>query len=285
VVNDPKTIAVLLDESPASQVRLGYAMQAAATFDSHLVGIFVELPPRARDDDAAAFGFARGAGMDAAIDRYLAARREAVAMQSRMLSSGALAHGYSSEWRTVSADASRRDVALHAAYCDLMFLGPPNARFDESPWSAADLVLASGVPGIVIPESASGDGLGRRIVLAWNASRVSRRAAGDAMPFLRRAESVTILVVDPRVGPGHHGEDPGADIAQLLARHKVKAAVDSIISGGRDIDAVILDHAQAVGADLLVAGAYGHSRLVELILGSTTSKLLETARLPVLIAH
>ena len=103
------------------------------------------------------------------------------------------------------------------------------------------------------------------------------------MPFLVGAQAVTTLVVDPSRGR-RHGEEPGADIALQLARHGVHLNVERVMSNGSPIPEVIISHAVQSGSDLLVVGAYGHSRLRELLLGGTTRTLLAQMPIPVFVS-
>lgn len=264
-------------------MRLALAIGIARTFRAHLVGLFVELLPRRRAPDAA-LNFARGTGMDDAIGQYLADQSDAAKTQERVLRGAALEYDFTYEWRRIAAQTPLRESAVHGSYSDLMILPPLGGSYDSSPWSPAGLVLVSGVPGVVVPISASGGTLGRRVLVAWNESRVARRAVADAMPFLSRAESVRILIVG---GPTaeYKSREPGADIATLLARHKVVASIEHVATAGRDVATILLERATAFEADLIVAGAYGHSRWSEVVFGSTTEKLLRETTLPILISH
>lgn len=120
------------------------------------------------------------------------------------------------------------------------------------------------------------------MLIGWDGSREAARAVCDAMPLLAAAAVVT---VDAEPSRTEHGEIPGADIALHLARHGVKATVERTVSAGIDVGNVLLSRASDVGADLLVMGAYAHSRVRELILGGTTRTVLETMTLPVFMAH
>ncbi|HYU11246.1 MAG TPA: universal stress protein, partial [Stellaceae bacterium] len=115
--------------------------------------------------------------------------------------------------------------------------------------------------------------------------REAARAVNDAMPLLAAAEAVTVLTIDPEQGPDGHGEIPGADIALHLARHGVKAQVERTISAGIGVGNMLLSWAADLEADLLVMGAYGHSRVRELLLGGATRTVLTSMTLPVLMAH
>jgi nucleotide-binding universal stress UspA family protein len=102
---------------------------------------------------------------------------------------------------------------------------------------------------------------------------------------LAAATTVTVLTVDPAIGRTEHGEIPGADIALHLARHGVKAQVEKTVSGFVGIGDVLLSRASDLGADLLVMGAYAHSRVRELVLGGATRTVLRSMTLPVFMSH
>jgi nucleotide-binding universal stress UspA family protein len=105
------------------------------------------------------------------------------------------------------------------------------------------------------------------------------------MPLLMAADIVTVLTIDAREGPDAHGELPGADISLHLARHGVKAEIERTVSAGIGPGEVLLSRAADLGADLLVIGAYGHSRVRELLLGGATRSILQSMTLPVLMSH
>ena len=147
------------------------------------------------------------------------------------------------------------------------------------------MTLVSGRPILVVPNVGNFADLGRRVVIGWNASREAARAVNDAMPLLTAAETVTVLTIDPREGPRAHGELPGADISLHLARHGVKAEIERTASADLPVGEVLLSRVADLGADLLVMGAYGHSRARELLLGGATRSLLRSMTLPVLMSH
>ncbi len=123
-----------------------------------------------------------------------------------------------------------------------------------------------------------------RILLAWNQSAEALRAAKCALPLLRAAALVDITVVDP---PARGGErsDPGGLLCQFLVRHGVKAQVTVLARNLPQVSDVLAQHAMDQGADLMVMGAYGHSRLREAVLGGATRTMLEHSKIPVLLAH
>jgi nucleotide-binding universal stress UspA family protein len=136
-----------------------------------------------------------------------------------------------------------------------------------------------------MPRSATLATEARRVVLAWKPTAEAARAAHDALSLLAVGAEVDVLMIDPQVAEGRHGEQPGADIAQHLARHRLKINVVALPRGRRSEGACILQHVQDIGADLLVMGGYGHSRWRELVLGGATKAVLEGAHGPVLFSH
>jgi nucleotide-binding universal stress UspA family protein len=147
------------------------------------------------------------------------------------------------------------------------------------------VALASGRPVLIVPYAGHFDNVGRRVLIAWNATREAARAVSDAMPLLTSAELVTVLTIDPREGPHGHGELPGADIALHLARHGVKAQIERTVSAGMPVGEVLLSRVADLGADLIVMGAYGHSRAREVLLGGATRSVLRSMTVPVLMSH
>ena len=124
-----------------------------------------------------------------------------------------------------------------------------------------------------------------RALLAWDGSREAARAVGDALPLLRLTQAVTVLVVGGHDASSETGAAPGVGIAAHLSRHGIRAEVRNVTTSGMSVPDTILAQATDDGADLLVMGGYGHSRLREMMLGGTTRYMLHHATLPVLLAH
>ena len=177
-------------------------------------------------------------------------------------------------------------ATLHGHYADLIVV--PSAVGNDAAVAHeyfVNLLIGSGRPILVVPPSHHAKTSFARAVIAWQPSRESTRAVHDAMPLLKTVASVDILVVDPEIGEFAHGDQPGADIAAHLARHGLKVQVYVRPRMGHSIAVSILQHAKEVGADLLVAGGYGHSRFREFMLGGVTRELLRLTHLPVLFSH
>jgi nucleotide-binding universal stress UspA family protein len=141
-------------------------------------------------------------------------------------------------------------------------------------------LFESGKPVLIVPKAAPA-ALGRNILIAWNGSTEQAHTNAFAMPFLKRAEKVTVLASE-----GHIGDGPGAEPAALhLRRNGVNATALTVKTGDRTTGEVILDHATSLGCDLLVKSAYTQSRLRQMIFGGATRHILAHASLPVLMAH
>lgn len=177
-------------------------------------------------------------------------------------------------------------VAQRARFSDLVVLPRP---YGKDQGAEAEAVIEAALfegqaPVLVLPEKGLPSAAPKRVVIAWNQSREAMSAVRKAMPFLVAAETVDITVVDP---PSHGPErsDPGGMLCQMLVRHGVRAEVSVLAKTLPRISDVLSRHVTDRNADMLVMGAYGHSRFREAILGGATRNMMEQANLPVLMAH
>ena len=194
--------------------------------------------------------------------------------------------GIGGEWRSVEGVVWHQ-VALHARYADLVVVGQEDPDSDRPGAGAVveQAVFTSGRPVLVVPFAGRFETVGRKVLIGWKASREAARAVNDALPVIAQAETATVLAVIPRSGLNGLGEEPGADIALHLARHGVKVEVQHTVEPETGDAEAILNVAADLSADLLVVGAYGHSRLREMALGGVTRTLLRHMRVPVLMSH
>jgi nucleotide-binding universal stress UspA family protein len=178
----------------------------------------------------------------------------------------------------------RREVLAHARRADLSIV--TRAVSDHAHGDLLDAVLfGSGRPVLLMPPDWRGEGLFDTVVIGWDAKREAARAVHDALPLLRLAREVVIATVDAKPSSAGHGAMPGKDLAAHLARHGVKVRVNNIDGMGRSESAALLDCAIAVSADMLVLGAYGHSRAEEWLLGGVTRELTQTSPIPLFLSH
>jgi nucleotide-binding universal stress UspA family protein len=281
-----KDILVTLDAAPPARGRIELAAALAKRCKAHLVGLHISTAAEAQSQRGYFNSFDQT--LLEPLYRDFAEQMQLEAEASRTLFKEAVSrHGVSAEWRQAAGQPSRI-AALHGRYADLLVLGqldPDDIRGPLLRPLPEQVALAIGRPVLVVPYVGSWDQIGRRVLVGWDASREATRAVNDAMPLLETAETVTVLTIDPVGDATRHGEVPGADIALHLARHGIKATVEATVSGDISAGNVLLSRASDLAADLLVIGAYGHSRVRELVLGRTTRTILESMTLPVLMAH
>jgi nucleotide-binding universal stress UspA family protein len=122
-------------------------------------------------------------------------------------------------------------------------------------------------------------------LVGWDAGREAARALHDALPLIAKAESVTVLAINPKLGGNGLGDEPGADLARHLARHGLRVTAVQTTSNGLNASDVLLNHAADLSSDLIVVGGYGHARMREILLGGVTRDLLRHATVPVLMSH
>jgi nucleotide-binding universal stress UspA family protein len=279
-----KDILVHLDATEQGATRLRLAADLARRQDAHLIGLFVadiRLPVMVTPDPGGG-AILLGDLMDTLRGRALAEAAQVEAAFQEALRR----EGIAGECRQVEGMAPET-VALHARYADLAVIGQADPGGTQ-PAAAAIVeatLFSSGRPVLVVPYAGWFERLGERVLIGWNASREASRAVHDALPVIAGASAVTVLSVDPRGGLAGHGEEPGADIARHLARHGLKVAVEHMTGTEIGPDNALQNRAAELSADLLVMGAYGHSRIRELMLGGVTRTLLREMTVPVLLSH
>ena len=172
-------------------------------------------------------------------------------------------------------------VGSYGRVFDLTILGQPGNEAQSPRMATLETALfESGRPVLIAPASVPAR-LGENVLIAWNCSTEQSRATAFAMPLLRSAKQVTVLTVEGGTVPG----PPGAKLAATLERHSIPAKAVTLSPGRRTSGETILAHAQSLGCDLLVKGAYTQSRLRQMIFGGATRHILAHAHLPVLMAH
>lgn len=274
-----KDIVLHVDAADACRARTDVAIGLAARDDAHLTGLYVHprlmLPVGFAADLPPAFIEAETRRMN---DEAARAQAE---FESACKQAGV--HG---EWRATHGEAADALIG-HGRYADLVVVGQSNTDDPQSvrPGVPDDVVIACGRPVLVVPWIGAARVPGQNVVVAWNASRESARAVNDALPILRTAEQVSVLVLDVDGDSTESVDMPGADITLHLARHGVRAEAQHIKAGGVDVGNLLLSRVADNGADLIVMGAYGHSRLREWLLGGVTRELLEHMTVPVMLAH
>ena len=276
-----KTILVHCDADKSVAARLATAVGLAERYQAHLVGLHARPPfqPPAYTDGSYP--------MDLFFTEYEAAVKAGEAAASAAFVQAVKGKEITTEWRC--ADGLADDVlALHSRYADLTVVGQNDPEASGAPLPSdlpESVALATGRGTLVVPCIGGGKVPGSNVMLCWNASRESARAASEALPLLKAASNVVVLIVEPRTSSGGHGAMPGADVATWLGRHGVKVTVQRDVAADGDVGGVILSRVMDHGSDLIVMGIYGHSRLREMVLGGASRTLLARMTVPVLMAH
>ena len=279
-----KDLLVYVDATPRSAARMELAARLAIQHNAHLTGLNVIDIPSANYFYGAAMPFVP-TNPEEIVERIRAEAVEAAKPVEAAFRECLRRNGIEGEWRLVEGPPPVT-VALHARYADLTIVGQPNR---EEPQDAdavlVTTVMTSGRAVLAVPFAGDFPSIGEHVLVAWNASREAARALNDSLPLLLNAKRVTVLAINPQRGVGVHGDVPAADIALHLARHGLKAEAAHTVA--RDIadGEALLSYAADIGADLIVAGAYGHSRARELVFGGVTRTLIAEMTAPVLFSH
>jgi nucleotide-binding universal stress UspA family protein len=196
---------------------------------------------------------------------------------------------FTAEWRDDDARALPviECVLPYARAADLIVAGQADATWPGSgELDIADqLVLESGRPVLIIPNSAARDSVGERVLVAWNGRREAARAAFDALPILRGAKAVKVVWVNPQSEDEAPGDIPTADICTALSRHGVRCEGTDQIKPHVNVGETLLACARDMAANLLVMGCYGHARLSEFVFGGASRQVLQHMSIPVLMSH
>ncbi len=267
-----KTIlAVLRGQEDARRV-LERAIPLAESFTSHLIGYHCEALPTAY---ATPVGFPSAELYQA--DKASCKQRSAEIKEIFDTETGK--SGLSAEWRaseTLSGDVGMS--ALSSAYAaDIVIAGqidPDAVRADIA--GLETLLFDSGRPVIIVPYASAKPRPISKILIGWDGSRGAARATFDALPLILAAKETEVFSVDPRDNNKQDAKFAGAEIATALARHGANISVETQPSGGIDAGAVIENRLADTQADLLVIGAYGHSRLRERLFGGVTRMILSS---------
>jgi nucleotide-binding universal stress UspA family protein len=274
-----KTVLVHAQDNDRGRQLVDQASRFAAAHGAHVVALLVGVQPTAP----------YATMVDVPLDGYvedIQRARDAVRDDADRLSEYLNHLGGSFEVRGVSVPPGMvgAEFARHGRYADISLFSTPD---DTGLWhQTVDTTLfESGKPVLICPPGASLEGVGKRVAIAWNAGREAARTLNDALPLMAGAQDVRVVMVDPRVGPFDHGEEPGADVATMLSRHGLPVTAEALPKSGRTFAEAFIAHARDMNADLLVCGAYGHSRFSEMLLGGATRDLMEAADRPLLMSH
>ncbi|WP_278923338.1 MULTISPECIES: universal stress protein [Pseudophaeobacter] len=276
-----KTILTVLTSQDTAATPLAQAAELAAIFDGHVEALCLGV-----DHTQTGYYYA---GTNAMILQETMTRAKTDAADLQAYADAELQKAgipFSSDAGIAQIADMGRHVAQQARFSDLVVLGQP---YGKNKGVEAEPVVESALfegraPVLVVPDDAPLIGQPKTVLVAWNESTEAMAAIRKSLPFLTGADLVRIVVIDPpQHGPDR--SDPGGLLAQMLARHGVACEIDVLSKTLPRVSDVLIRHATDTQADLIVMGAYGHSRFREAILGGATRNMLEKATVPVLMAH
>ena len=269
-----KSVLVHINRDEGQEARLQAALDLLRTFGGHLTCLQVAPLEALASIDAYGAGYLLGEAVQQI--------REIEDEEKQKLETRLQNEGVSWDWVNEAGDAAR-SICNHSSLADIVVVSKPEAGKPSSLSSqvASDVVLRSRAPVLVVPEQSRGFDATLPAAVAWNGSAEAGIAIRDALPLLQRASTVSLLAVAEE----SEYDLPAIDASTYLARHGVISDLIELKTHGGPITDTLLDAASAQSAGCLVAGAYGHSRLQENILGGVTRGLLQKSTIPLLLAH
>lgn len=276
-----RTILVSLNDATRLEQALALTASLQEEHGAHIVGLFV-IP---------AMQIYPTIGMEITPDVFEGHRAffQAQAEKVKRRFNDVIAReGWSAELRVVeSVSPLVADTVIdHGRYADLIVIPQVDRDSEEGVELDFDerVVMEAGRPVLVLPRAELPKKLAR-VLIGWNATRESARALFDSLPLLKRAQEAGVVWVDPQRERERAGVLAGADIAAILARHDVKVVSEPLPTSGMNAGEALLQRAADGGADVLVMGAYAHSRMREFVFGGATRHVLRHAKIPVLMSH
>ena len=272
-----KDILVVIGDaaSAARSLALVAALAKRITGEVRLTGAYVTGLPMSQ-------AFSDLDGWAQLVDAYMAAQREEAAKAEQAFREENARLGLTADWRCCENDTTQGVIDL-ARLHDLVVIGQPAPDAPSSGLRPGDVVLAAGRPALIVPYAGDFATLGAHILVAWNGTREAARALHDAMFLVEAAEAVTVVEIDPSADTA---PDLGAaSVVAALQRRGITAKAETIVSDGTPVADIILSLAADLSADLVVMGAWGHSRLREYVMGGASHDMLQEMTVPVLMSY
>lgn len=281
----PKTILALHDVDAPNDVLMP-ALHLAADLNAHLTLLVLGLTPQ----PPMSAGY--GAGAFEVWGEDFSRRSEVVSAKVQELTQWVETHkpvetfSYDVASEYSQSGTLSREISRRARYCDLCVIAG-RYEADDTLWQQAlrGALYDTGRPVLLMNEHTLQVSKLQRVMLGWDAGVQASIAVKHAIELLATAKDVHIVMVDPEGASERFGDEPGVDLATYLARHEIPISVCALASGGKNIADVLNQHATDMDAQLVVMGGYGHTRLQDWFLGSTTSDMLKSADRPLLLAH
>jgi nucleotide-binding universal stress UspA family protein len=275
-----RDILVVIDQPANVARRVAAATALAGKSQARLTGLYATGYPLSTS-------YGDLAGWTQLVDAYLTAQRNAGAAAEAEFRQELARRNLSGDWIYREDDATMSATAL-AALHDVVVLGQPDpdaALGNAVGLQPEQIVLGCGRPVLVVPYAGDFAEIGRRVLIAWNGSREATRALHDGMFLLEEAETVTVVEIDPPSPVPGVTRVTAAELAAALGRRGITATAETETSDDISVDDLLLSRAADRGADLMIMGGYGHSRLREFVLGGVSRGIFRHMTLPVLLSH
>ena len=267
-----KDIIVYVDNDKDCEYRLESATSLCRTFEAQLTGLYllqkISIPAYA--------------GAYVPIQVFEANDEQTTKLRDKaktVFAAVAEAENINSHFSAVEGDVSTA-LNRYSRYADLLIVPQrKNDRFDFNPYyQLSDVLLGAACPVLLLPDNKPPALPPETVLLAWDGERECARALKAAMPMLLKVKKIDVVSID-------HEDDDAKDVARHINRHDFEVEVHLVDRGDLDIGDVVLNKAADLKSQMIIMGAYGHSRIRELMLGGTTRHVLEHVQLPVLFSH
>ena len=279
---NPKTFVVSLNDTGNLDHLLDTCSSLASHHGAHVSGVYI-IP--SVEVYAVYGGIAMADVVDDQRQRYQAMAIEVREKFERTMALNSLSY----DWRELDAISSSigREFAQQCRLADLVMIGQvvADTSCGVEPGFAEYVVMEAGRPVLLLPRGKSFKSIGNKVLMGWNGAKEAARACFDALPLLSADSEVDIVWVDPQKQSGLAGNLPGAELATTFARHNIRVTSEPMPTADSDVGNALLTRAGDSGADLLVMGAYGHSRVREFVFGGATEHVLNNMTVPVLMSH
>ncbi len=277
-----RTITISLKHPENAERLCTYAAMVARKFNAHLIGVYTA---PAFEALPSMFSVANIEQMTAVVERGKGKSIKIKEIFDKIMAP----EDFISEWRAPDTHDFNQDQQFIADWIgsDLIIMGQSNP--DRSPRNQHNLiekaVMNSGRPVLVLPYAGTFETVGENILLGWSGTRESSRAAHDALPFIKSANATQVFWVGKLSEKTQFIEQTAKQIAIGLDRHGAKVTVTHREPGSISIGDELLNEASDMGADLIVTGGFGHSKVYDFVLGATSNHILKTMTVPILLAH
>ncbi len=278
-----KTLLVSLNNEAETERLMPVAIMLARQFDAHLIGLYAL-------QNMEVYASVSMQLTGAALAQLRESQEAQAERVKAVFEKHTAAEDFAAEWRQIetSVAATGEQVAELARCVDLVVMSQTDTDLDSPALAAAQrrVIEHSGRPVLVIPRVGEFKTIGQRTLIGWSGTGEAARAAHDAIPFMQQGEESRIFwVTDANATAEGALKESGHDLARSLDRHGIKTVVSHRPKSQIAIGDELLNEAADTGADLIVTGAFGHSRLYDFVIGATTSHLLAHMTSPVLFSR